>query len=108
MYGSINAPTAGNKTFQNFAANVRTTDEPGLNVTVPFTPPSANTSASVSSAAAVPTGSNSNNSPLSSAAALPSSSGAAPPSQSAGAAGSVTAGSTVVVGLAVFVAVLVI
>jgi len=102
MYGSINAPTTGNKTFANFAANVLTTAEPGLNVTVPFTPPGA--SASASSAAAVPTGSSNNNSPLSSAAALPSSSGAPPPNQSAGATGSVTAGSTVVVGLAVLVA----
>jgi plastocyanin len=109
MYGAINAPTTGNKTFTSFAANVLTTDEPGLNVTVPFTPPTASTSGSAgpSSTAAVPTGSNGNNSPLSSAAALPGSSGAAPPSQSAGAAGSVTAGSTVVAGLAVFAAVLV-
>jgi plastocyanin len=111
MYGSINAPTTGNKTFSNFAANVLTTDEPGLNVTVPFTPPNASASPSASSgsssAAAVPTGGNNNNSPLSSAAALPSSTGAAPASQSAGAAGSVTAGSTVVVGLAVFAAVLI-
>jgi plastocyanin len=100
MYGAINAPTTGNKTFANFAANVQTTNEPGLSVTVPFTPPNATPSSS--STGAAPTGDN--NSPVSSAAALPSSSGAAPPNQSAGAAGSITAGSTVVVGLAAFVA----
>jgi plastocyanin len=105
MYGAINAPTTGNKTFEKFAANVQTTDEPGLNVTVPFTPPTASPSPSSSSAAAVPTSNNNNNnSPLSSAAVVPTSSGAALPNQSAGAAGSVTAGSTVVVGLAALVA----
>lgn len=100
MYGSINAPTTGNKTFENFAANVQTTAEPGLNVTVPFTPPNASASPSASSADAVPTGNN-NNSPISSAAAT--STGTAP-NKSAGAAASVTAGSTVVVGLAALVA----
>jgi plastocyanin len=30
MYGAINAPTTGNKTFAEFAANVQTTNEPGL------------------------------------------------------------------------------
>lgn len=102
MYGAINAPTTGNKTFENFAKNVQTTDEPGLDVTVPFTPPTASTSA-----AAVPTSTNNNNnnnSPLSSAAALPTNSGAATPTPSGGAVGSVTAGSTVVVGLAALVA----
>jgi plastocyanin len=96
MYGSINAPTTGNKTFDKFAANVQTTAEPGLNVTVPFTPPNA--SPSSSSADAVPTGND--NSPVSSAAATSS---GTPPKQSAGAAASVTAGSTAVVGLAALV-----
>jgi plastocyanin len=108
MYGAINAPATGDRSFANFAANVQTTEEPGLNVTVPFTPPTASTSA-----AAVPTSTTSNNNnnntplssaPLSSAAALPTSSGAASPTPSGGAVGSVTAGSTFVVGLAALVA----
>lgn len=97
MYGAINAPTTGNKTFQSFAANVQTTNEPGLNVTVPFTPPNA--SPSSSSAGAAPTGTGNDNSPTAAA----TSSGVAP-NQSAGAAASVTAGSTVVVGLTALIA----
>jgi len=108
MYGAINPPTTGNKTFAAFAANVPNTEEPGLGVTVPFTPPAASSS---SSGAAVPTNSNSNSntnnvrpsstaaSPNNNGAATPSSNGAAP-SQSTAAAGSVTARSTVVLGLA--------
>jgi plastocyanin len=111
MYGAINAPATGNKTFDKFAANVQTTDALPLNTTVPFTPPgaspssgsSSSSSPSSSSAAAVPTSVGSNSSPPSSAAAAPTSSGAAPPKNS-NAAGSVTAGSTLAVGLAAFVA----
>jgi len=105
MYGAINPPTTGNKTFTAFAANVPTTDEPGLGVTVPFTPPAASSSSSGTSA---PTNSNSNNvrpsstaaTPNNNGAATPSSNGAAAPSQSTAAAGSVTARSTVVLGFA--------
>jgi len=106
MFGAINPPTTGNKTFAQFAANVQTTNEPGLGVTVPFTPPTANSSssASASSGAAVPTNnvlpSSGAASPTSNGAASPSSNGANAPSRSAGAAGSVTARSTVVLGLA--------
>jgi plastocyanin len=105
MYGAINPPTTGNKTFTAFAANVPNTDEPGLGVTVPFTPPAAGSS---SSGAAVPSNTNTNNvrpsstaaSPTNTGAATPSSNGATAPSQSTAAAGSVTARSTVVLGLA--------
>ena len=108
MYGAINPPTTGNRTFERFAANVLSTDEPGLGVTVPFTPPTANSSSSVSSGAAVPTNSNSNNArpsssaaaPTSNGAATPSSNGATAPSQSTSAAGEVTIRSTFVLGLA--------
>jgi len=106
MYGAINAPTTGNKTFDKFAANVLTTDALPLNTTVPFTPPAASPSPSPSSAAAVPTSIDNNNSPPSSAAA-PTSSGATPPKPT-NAARSLTAGSTLVVGLAALVAALVI
>lgn len=109
MFGAINPPTTGNRTFELFAANVQTTEEPGLGVTVPF-PPIANSSSSLSSGAAVPT--NTNNArpsssaaaPTSNGAATPSSNGAAAPSQSTGAAGSVTTRSTFVLGLAGLVA----
>jgi len=108
MFGAINAPTTGNKTFEKFAANVLTTDALPLNTTVPFTPsnaiPSPSSSSSSSPAAAVPT-TNTNISPPSSAAAAPTSSGATP--KPTNAAGSVTAGSTVAVGLAALVAALV-
>jgi len=109
MYGAINPPTTGNKTFTAFAANVQTTDEPGLGQTVPFTPPAAS-SGSGSSSAGVPTNTNTNTnnvrpsstaaSPTNNGAATPSSNGATAPSQSTAAAGSVTARSTVVLGLA--------
>jgi len=108
MFGAINPPTTGNKTFQAFAALVPNTLEPGLGVTAPFTPPAASSgsSPSSSSGAAVPT--NSNNAAPSSNAASPTSNGAngaatapgsAAPSQSTSAAGSVTARSSVVLGL---------
>jgi plastocyanin len=102
MYGAINPPTTGNKTFQAFTANVQTTNEPGLGTTAPFTPPNA--SSSPSSGTAVPTDTNNVRptsnaaSPTSNGASAPSSNGAAP-SQSSSAAGSVTARSTVVLGL---------
>jgi plastocyanin len=107
MFGAINAPTTGNRTFAQFTANVQTTDEPGLGVTVPFTPPTATSS---SSGAAAPSntngagGSSTAGSPTNTGAGSPSSNGAATPSQSAGAVGSVTARSTVVLGLAGLVA----
>jgi plastocyanin len=109
MFGAINPPTTGNRTFEQFTANVQSTNEPGLGVTVPFTPPNASSSSSPSSGAAVPTNTNTNanNAPPSSngaaatsnGAATPSS-GAAAPSQSTSAAGSVTARSTLVLSLA--------
>jgi len=100
MYGAINPPTSGNRTFQQFAANVLTTEEPGLGTTVPFNP---NPSSSSSSGAASPTNTNSASGaapPTGTGAATPTSNGAAAPSQSTGAAGSVTARSTFVLGLA--------
>jgi len=106
MYGSINAPTTGNKTFTQFAANVQTTNEPGLGVTVPFTPtPNANANStspssvsSTSSAAAIPPASGFVTS------SNPSSSGTATPKQSSGTTTSVTAGSIIVLSLAGIVA----
>jgi plastocyanin len=96
MFGAINAPTTGNKTFQQFTANVQSANEPGLGTTVPFTPPSASGSSSGSSA---PT--SSGGSPSS---ASPTTSGSAAPQQSKSAAGSVTAGPTVILGFAGLVA----
>jgi len=103
MYGAINAPTTGNKTFTQFAANVQTTNEPGLGVTVPFNPPNASSSSSPS--AAVPT--SIINAPSSSGTPSPTTSAAASPRPSTNAAWSVTAGPTVVLGLAGLVASLV-
>jgi plastocyanin len=106
MYGAINPPTTGPRTFQTFAANVQTTEEPGLGVKVPFTPPAASSS---SSGAANPTNPTNTDSvrpssaaatPTNNGAATPSSNGAAAPSQSTGAAGSVSVRSTYVLGLA--------
>jgi plastocyanin len=114
MFGAINPPTTGDRTFAAFAASARTAAEPGLGVTVPFTPPTASTSsgaaapsnsnsARTSSGAASPTNSGAG-SPSSSGAGSPSSNGATAPTQSSGASGSVTARSTVVLGLAGLVA----
>jgi hypothetical protein len=94
MYGAINAPTTGNKTFTQFAANVQTTNEPGLDG---ITPPSASSNPGYSTAVA-------NTSPAGAGTPTPINSGAAAPTQSTGAAGSVTAGPAIVLGLASLVA----
>jgi plastocyanin len=114
MYGAINAPTTGDKTFQKFTANVQSTDEPGLGVTVPFTPPATPPGASSSGAGASSSDASSSPStaaaPTSSAASTPAvgagspTSSGATPTQSKNAAGSVDAGSAVVLGLAGLVA----
>lgn len=46
MYGAINPPTTGAKTFAAFAASVPNADEPGFGVTAPFTPTPAGSSSS--------------------------------------------------------------
>lgn len=46
MYGAINPPTTGDKTFAAFAASVPNSNEPGFGVTAPFTPTTSNSSAS--------------------------------------------------------------
>ncbi|PVG03255.1 hypothetical protein CPB86DRAFT_436703 [Serendipita vermifera] len=38
MYGAINPPATGERTFAAFAASVPNADEPGYGVTAPFTP----------------------------------------------------------------------
>lgn len=38
MYGAINPPTTGERTFAAFAASVPNANEPGLGTTAPFTP----------------------------------------------------------------------
>jgi len=98
MYGAINAPTTGNKTFTQFAANVQTTNEPGLDGVAP---PSASSNPSSSTAAPTSIG---NTSPAGAGSPTPINSGAAAPTQSTGAAGSVTAGPAIVLGLASLVA----
>jgi len=50
MYGAINPPTTGDKTFAAFAASVPNSNEPGFGVTAPFTPTTANSTASPSGA----------------------------------------------------------
>jgi plastocyanin len=110
MYGAINPPATGPRTFAAFAASVPTTDEPGLGVKVPFTPPAASSSSSGAVNPTNPTNpanpANTDNGRASSAvatpsngAATPSSNGAAAPTQSTSAAGSVAARSTFVLGL---------
>jgi hypothetical protein len=42
MYGAINPPTTGEKTFAAFAASVPNSNEPGFGITAPFTPTTAN------------------------------------------------------------------
>jgi len=51
MYGAINPPTTGAKTFAAFAASVPASNEPGFGITAPFTPTTANSTAPVSGAA---------------------------------------------------------
>jgi plastocyanin len=115
MYGAINPPTSGNRTFEQFAANVQSTNEPGLGVTVPFTPPGASSSASSgasssasssASSAAVPTSSASTPAVQVSGASSSTSNtaAAAAATQSQGAARAVTAGPAVALGFAGLVA----
>jgi hypothetical protein len=86
MYGAINPPTTGEKTFAAFAASVPNANEPGFGVTAPFTPTTGSSSASGS--ASVPAASGS------------SSAGATSPSATPNGAASVSARS----GVALFVA----
>jgi len=46
MYGAINPPTTGAKTFAAFAASVPASQEPGFGTTAPFTPTTSNSTAS--------------------------------------------------------------
>lgn len=48
MYGAINPPTTGDKTFAAFAASVPNSNEPGFGITAPFTPTTANSTANPS------------------------------------------------------------
>jgi plastocyanin len=59
MYGAINPPTTGTKTFAAFAASVPNSNEPGFGITAPFTPTTNSTSTGVGTATgtAAPTGS---------------------------------------------------
>lgn len=49
MYGAINPPTTGDKTFAAFAATVPNSQEPGFGITAPFTPAASNTTTGGSS-----------------------------------------------------------
>jgi plastocyanin len=53
MYGAINPPTTGAKTFAAFAASVPNAEEPGFGVVAPFTPTTGN-STTPSGSASVP------------------------------------------------------
>jgi plastocyanin len=50
MYGAINPPTTGERTFAAFAASVPNSDEPGFGVTAPFTPGTNATASGTASA----------------------------------------------------------
>jgi len=54
MYGAINPPTTGAKTFAAFAASVPNSEEPGFGVTAPFTPTTGNATSSGSVSAPAP------------------------------------------------------
>lgn len=56
MYGAINPPTTGAKTFAAFAASVPASNEPGFGITAPFTPTTTNSTSS-SGAVTAPGGS---------------------------------------------------
>jgi len=94
MYGAINAPATGDRTFAQFAANVLITEEPGLGVTVPFTP---STGSSSISSVSTPTTTIDVSSPSGAVPLIKT--GTATPNQSTGAAGSITAHFTVILGL---------
>ncbi|KAG8800133.1 hypothetical protein FRC20_005285 [Serendipita sp. 405] len=55
MYGAINPPTTGERTFAAFAAKVPTAEEPGFGVTAPFTPGGTSSSGSGTGTGAAPT-----------------------------------------------------
>jgi len=59
MYGAINPPTTGNKTFAAFAASVPNSNDPGFGITAPFTPTSANSTISAGSTSETTTGASS-------------------------------------------------
>lgn len=81
MYGAINPPTTGAKTFAAFAASVPNADEPGFGVTAPFTPTPANASSSgvdtATSRTGSSTGSASTSTPTNAGSSLSARSGAA-------------------------------
>lgn len=58
MFGAINPPTEGERTFEAFAASIPDAQEPGLGVTAPFTPPGATPPNGAPSGSAPPAGSN--------------------------------------------------
>lgn len=88
MFGAINPPTSGERTFDAFTANVANAEEPGLGVTAPFTPPNA------SGAPSTGTGANNGNTGIVGA----TNTGAAAPTQSNGASSNI-ARSGVILGL---------
>jgi len=53
MYGAINPPTTGAKTFAAFAASVPNSNEPGYGITAPFTPTTNSTSTGTDTASSV-------------------------------------------------------
>lgn len=80
MYGAINPPTTGAKTFAAFAASVPNADEPGFGVTAPFTPTPAGSSSGVDTATSrtgSSTGSASTSTPTNAGSSLSARSGVA-------------------------------
>jgi plastocyanin len=70
MYGAINPPTTGEKTFAAFAASVPNSQEPGFGVTAPFTPTTSNSTTGGGSSSA-PAASGSSSAGLTSPSATP-------------------------------------
>lgn len=81
MYGAINPPASGERTFAAFAASVPNADEPGYGVTAPFTPTTGSSSSGASSVAGSQTGTGTGSAP-----SATSSSGASPLSARSGVA----------------------
>jgi len=77
MYGAINPPTTGERTFAAFAASVPNANEPGFGTTAPFTPTTGNSSVSGSASAPAATGSSGAPAPTPNSAGIVSARGGA-------------------------------
>jgi len=96
MFGAINPPTTGERTFEAFTANVADAAEPGLGTTADFTPPGA--ASGSGGAAPPPTNTGGAGNGNGAGTGTGTGTGAAGPTGSAGGASSIAARSGLILG----------